>query len=49
VVSVPGATLAIKTGDRLRIDGDRGLVERLDERQPLSIRPPPPPPTTSST
>ncbi len=42
VVSVPGATLAIKTGDRLRIDGDRGLVERLDERPSLSIRPPPP-------
>jgi len=41
VVSVPGATLAIKTGDRLRIDGDRGLVERLDERPALSIRPPP--------
>ena len=49
VVSVPGATLAIKTGDRLRIDGDRGLVERLDERPSLSIRPPPPPPPTSST
>ncbi|WP_437926394.1 PEP/pyruvate-binding domain-containing protein [Sorangium sp. So ce291] len=32
VVNVPGVTLAIKTGDRLRIDGDRGLVERLDER-----------------
>jgi pyruvate,water dikinase len=44
VVSVPGATLAIKTGDRLRIDGDRGIVERLDERAALSIRPPPPPP-----
>ncbi|WP_433930548.1 PEP/pyruvate-binding domain-containing protein [Sorangium cellulosum] len=32
VVNVPGVTLAIKTGDRLRIDGDRGVVERLDER-----------------
>jgi phosphohistidine swiveling domain-containing protein len=42
VVSVPGATLAIKTGDRLRIDGDRGIVERLDERGvPLSSIPPP--------
>ena len=29
VVNVSGATLAIKTGDRLRIDGDRGVVERL--------------------
>jgi pyruvate,water dikinase len=47
VVSVPGATLAIKTGDRLRIDGDRGLVERLDERPLLTIRPPPPPPVPS--
>ncbi|WP_437598719.1 PEP/pyruvate-binding domain-containing protein [Sorangium sp. So ce590] len=32
VVNVPGVTLAIKTGDRLRVDGDRGVVERLDER-----------------
>ena len=32
VVSVPGATLAIRTGDRLRVDGDRGIVDRLDER-----------------
>ncbi|WP_437913474.1 PEP/pyruvate-binding domain-containing protein [Sorangium sp. So ce302] len=32
VVNVPGVTLAIKTGDWLRIDGDRGVVERLDER-----------------
>jgi pyruvate,water dikinase len=30
VVNVGGATLAIRTGDRLRVDGDRGLVERLD-------------------
>lgn len=49
VVSVPGATLAIKTGDRLRIDGDRGIVERLDERPALSIRPPPPGPGTPTT
>jgi rifampicin phosphotransferase len=34
VVSVPGATIAIRTGDRLRVDGDRGVVERLDERAP---------------
>ncbi|WP_437952137.1 PEP/pyruvate-binding domain-containing protein [Sorangium sp. So ce296] len=32
VVNVPGATLAIKTGDRLRVDGDRGVIERLNER-----------------
>lgn len=31
VVSVPGATIAIRTGDHLRVDGDRGIVERLDE------------------
>ncbi len=31
VVSVPGATIAIRTGDLLRVDGDRGIVERLDE------------------
>ncbi|WP_437633020.1 PEP/pyruvate-binding domain-containing protein [Sorangium sp. So ce854] len=44
VVNVPGVTLAIKTGDRLRIDGDRGVVERLDERAappPLDGAPPP--------
>jgi pyruvate,water dikinase len=32
VVNVPGATIALRTGDRLRVDGDRGVVERLDER-----------------
>jgi len=30
VVNVPGATLAIKTGDLLRVDGDRGVVERIE-------------------
>ncbi|MBX3186425.1 MAG: phosphoenolpyruvate synthase [Labilithrix sp.] len=29
VVNVAGVTRAIKTGDRLRLDGDRGVVERL--------------------
>jgi pyruvate,water dikinase len=29
VVNVVGATRAIKTGDRIRLDGDRGIVERL--------------------
>jgi pyruvate,water dikinase len=34
VVSVHGATVAIRTGDRVRVDGDRGIVERLDPREP---------------
>ncbi|MEZ4295056.1 MAG: PEP-utilizing enzyme, partial [Polyangiaceae bacterium] len=42
VVSVPGATAAIRTGDRLRVDGDRGIVEKLPETK-ASIPPPPPP------
>lgn len=29
VVNVVGATRAIKVGDRIRVDGDRGIVERL--------------------
>lgn len=29
VVNVDGVTRAIKTGDRIRVDGDRGAVERL--------------------
>ena len=29
VVNVSGITRAIRTGDRLRVDGDRGVVERL--------------------
>ena len=29
VVNVGGITRAIRTGDRLRVDGDRGVVERL--------------------
>ena len=29
VVNVIGATRAIKTGDKLRVDGDRGVVERV--------------------
>ncbi len=31
VVSVPGATVVIRTGDRLRVDGDRGIIDRLDD------------------
>jgi len=38
VVNVAGATSAIRTGDRLRVDGDRGVVEKLDG--PSSLRPP---------
>jgi pyruvate,water dikinase len=36
VVNVAGATVAIRTGDLLRIDGDRGVVERVARtgRQP---------------
>ena len=31
VVNVLGATRAIRTGDRVRVDGDRGIVERLKD------------------
>lgn len=41
VVNVAGATMAIRTGDRLRVDGDRGFVERLEDRPPPSLFPPP--------
>lgn len=30
VVNVTGATRALKTGDRVRVDGNRGVVERLE-------------------
>jgi pyruvate,water dikinase len=30
VVNVEGVTRAIRTGERLRVDGDRGVVERLE-------------------
>ncbi len=30
VVNVPGVTRALKTGDLVRVDGDRGVVERLE-------------------
>ncbi len=29
VVNVDGVTRALKTGDRVRVDGDRGIVERV--------------------
>jgi pyruvate,water dikinase len=31
VVNVPGVTTVVKTGDLVRVDGDRGVVERLFE------------------
>jgi pyruvate,water dikinase len=34
VVNVASATLALHTGDLLRVDGDRGVVERLVAREP---------------
>lgn len=32
VVNVDGVTRALKTGDRVRVDGERGIVERLPAR-----------------
>jgi phosphohistidine swiveling domain-containing protein len=32
VVNVEGATLRLRDGERIRVDGSRGIVERLDER-----------------
>jgi rifampicin phosphotransferase len=34
VVNVDGATLSVRTGERLRVDGDRGIVEKLDAPPP---------------
>jgi len=33
VVNVTGATTAIKTGDPVRVDGDSGVVQRLDSKE----------------
>lgn len=38
VVNVPGATVAIRTGDRVRVDGDRGLVQVLSRPNPETSR-----------
>ena len=38
VVNVPGITRALRNGDRVRIDGDNGVVERLETAE--SIAPP---------
>ncbi|HTJ82447.1 MAG TPA: PEP-utilizing enzyme, partial [Polyangiaceae bacterium] len=38
VVNVEGATLSIRSGERLRVDGDRGIVEKLDAPpKPVSL------------
>jgi phosphoenolpyruvate synthase/pyruvate phosphate dikinase len=29
VANVPGITRALKTGDRVRVDGDHGIIERI--------------------
>jgi pyruvate,water dikinase len=34
VVNVEGVTRAIRTGERVRLDGDRGVVERLSPSRP---------------
>ena len=34
VVNVEGVMEAVKTGDRLRVDGDQGIVVRLDGGTP---------------
>ncbi|WP_394823765.1 PEP/pyruvate-binding domain-containing protein [Pendulispora albinea] len=47
VVSVVGATRVIRTGDRVRVDGDRGVVERL--RDATSLQSPAPPPIVRSS
>lgn len=41
VVNVAGATRAIRTGDRLRVDGDRGTVERLSVSNKATTHPEP--------
>ncbi|NUP08722.1 MAG: phosphoenolpyruvate synthase [Polyangiaceae bacterium] len=33
VVNVDGVTLSVRTGERLRVDGDRGIIEKLDAPQ----------------
>jgi pyruvate,water dikinase len=32
VVNVTGATLVLRNGDHVRVDGDRGTVERMDAK-----------------
>ncbi|MBI4703241.1 MAG: hypothetical protein HY744_19160 [Deltaproteobacteria bacterium] len=34
VVNVAGATVALRTGERVRLDGGRGTVERLEPAAP---------------
>lgn len=38
VVNVDAVTLSVRTGERLRVDGDRGIVEKLDApAKPVSL------------
>lgn len=39
VVNVSGATTALSTGDLVRVDGDRGIVEKLDTVFPKTVAP----------
>lgn len=50
VVNVDGVTLSVRTGERLRVDGDRGIVEKLDGAGAVSpsVRPPSATPPLSS-
>jgi phosphoenolpyruvate synthase/pyruvate phosphate dikinase len=42
VVNVDAVTLSVRTGERLRVDGDRGIVEKLDApAKPVSLVSPP--------
>ena len=34
VVNVEGATLLLRTGDIVRVDGDRGTVEKIEKTDP---------------
>src|SRR5439155_5172073 len=36
VVNVPGITRAIRTGDYVRVDGDRGVIERIERARALT-------------
>jgi pyruvate,water dikinase len=36
VANVPGITRALKTGDRVRVDGDRGVIERIAKAESVA-------------
>lgn len=42
VVNVAGVTRVIRTGDRVRVDGDRGVIERLPSETPCASATPGP-------